>query len=75
MLEYNDAETAQVVADAVSPDNRTAPTGLVVTSKRENCVVVTEITLEGKLATLIATIDDLLENASTAEKTLTALRK
>jgi len=75
MLEYNDAETAQVVADAVSPDNHTAPTGLVVTSKRENCVVVTEITLEGKLATLIATIDDLLENASTAEKTLTALRK
>jgi hypothetical protein len=74
-LEYDDAETARAVADAVSPDNCTAPTGLTVISKRENGAVITEITLEGKLVTLIATIDDLLESASTAEKTLKALKK
>ena len=69
-LDYDDAETAQAVADAITPDNCTAPTGLTVVSKRENGAVITEITLKGKLATLIATIDDLLECASTAEKTL-----
>jgi hypothetical protein len=69
-LEYDDAETAQAVADAITPDNYTVPSGLTVISKRENGAVITEITLKGKLTTLIATIDDLLESASTAEKTL-----
>jgi hypothetical protein len=74
-LEYDDAETAQAVLDAISPDNCTAPTGLTVNSKRENGVVTTEIMLNGKLVTLIATIDDLLESASTAEKTLHVVKR
>ena len=74
-LEYDDAETAQAVLDAISPDNCTSPPGLTVNSKQENAVVTTEITLEGKLVTLIATIDDLLESASTAEKTLHLVKR
>jgi hypothetical protein len=74
-LEYDDAETAQAVADAISPDNCTAPAGLTVNSKEENAVVTTEITLDGKLVTLIATIDDLLESASTVEKTLHVVKR
>jgi hypothetical protein len=74
-LEYDDKKTADAVAKAVSPDNFKAPKGLTVQTKQENNVVITHINLTGKLATLIATIDDLLENASTAEKTLRVLKQ
>jgi hypothetical protein len=45
-----------------------------VKTHRSGAAVVTEIELEGKLPTFIATIDDLLECASTAEKTLRTLK-
>lgn len=73
-LEYADAKTAEAVAKAVSPDNLKAPCGLQVNTVRDHCKVVTEIVCEGKLATFTATIDDLLFSASTAEKTLQAIK-
>ncbi len=69
-LNYSDHATAEAVAKAVSPDNAEAPAGLTVKTRLEGNAVVTNIALEGKLATLTATIDDLLEAASTAERTL-----
>ncbi len=72
-LEYVDQKTAEAVAKAVSPDNFKTPTGLAVSTVREDCKVVTKIVCEGKLATFTATIDDLLFSASTAEKTLHAI--
>ena len=74
-LEYDNSETARAVADAVSPDNSKAPSGLKVKTAQQLNSVVSEIELEGKLATLIATIDDLLESASTAEKALHVAKK
>jgi hypothetical protein len=74
-LEYKDEKTAQAVANAVSPDNFKTPTGLQVKTFRENNKVVTTINCEGKLATFIATIDDLLFSASVAEKTLKVTSK
>jgi hypothetical protein len=73
-LEYNDAKTAQSIANAVSPDNLKVPPGLKVTTQTVCNQVLTKITLDGKLATFIATIDDLLESVSTAEKTLRVVR-
>ena len=69
-LEYGDPKTADVIANAVSPDNFKTPTGLTVKTERKNNHVLTEVKTEGKLATFIATIDDLLFCVSTAEKTL-----
>ena len=69
-LEYEDAKTAEAVARAVSPDNFKTPAGLSITTFRRNKKVVTEIKAEKKLATFIATIDDLLFCASTAEKAI-----
>ena len=69
-LEYDDAQTAAAIAKAVTPDNSGAPAGLTVETTQQDRSVVTLIKLEGKMATFIATIDDLLESASTAEKTL-----
>lgn len=74
-LEYDDAKTATAIADAVSPDNFKTPPGLTVKTQRNGNKVTTDIKLEGKLATFIATIDDLLESASTAEKTLHIARR
>ena len=74
-LEYNDTKTAAAIANAVSPDNLEAPSGLKVETQLTDTRVITKIKLQGKTATLIATIDDLLESVSTAEKTLQIARR
>jgi hypothetical protein len=74
-LEYDDPKTAEAVAAAVSPDNHKAPVGLAVKTIWKDNTVVTEIKTDEKMATFIATIDDLLSSVSTAEKTLKAVKK
>jgi tRNA threonylcarbamoyladenosine modification (KEOPS) complex Pcc1 subunit len=74
-LEYSDDKIAEAIAKAVSPDNFKTPAGLAVKTIRNGKVVVTEIKAEEKLATFIATIDDLLFSVSTAEKALKAVRE
>ena len=74
-LEYGDAKTAVVIASAVSPDNFKTPAGLFVKTFRRDNRVVTKMRAEEKLATFIATIDDLLFSASTAEKTLRVVKQ
>jgi hypothetical protein len=74
-LEYRDEKTAQAIEQAISPDNFKTPSGLDIKTFREKSKVVTCINSEGKLATFTATIDDLLSSASTAEKTLLAIKK
>ena len=69
-LEYGDEQTAEAIADAVSPDNNETPVGLTVKTLRQGKRVVTEITMTGNMATFIATIDDLLSSACTEEKAL-----
>jgi hypothetical protein len=74
-LEYENMKVAEAVAAAISPDNQTAPEGLTVKTSQNSTQVLTDIVLDCKLATFIATIDDLLESASTAEKTLHVAKK
>ena len=73
-IEYDDEKLAKGVSSAVSPDNYKTPLGLTVTTKRKDRKVTTEIRSEDKMATFIATIDDLLFCVSLAEKTLFAVR-
>ena len=74
-LEYTDEKMAEAVAAAVSPDNFKTPVGMQIKTTRQDAQVVTIIQFEGKMATFTATIDDLLFSASTAEKTLQAIKK
>ena len=74
-LDYADSRTATAVANAVSPDNFKTPVGLEIKTVADGNRVVTKIECKGKLATFIATIDDLLFSASTAEKTLESVIK
>lgn len=74
-LNYANEKTAEAIAKAVSPDNFKTPEGLKIKTTREKNAVVTEVECSGKLATFTATIDDLLFSASTAEKTVKAVKK
>jgi hypothetical protein len=74
-LEYSDQKTARAVAEAVSPDNFKTPVGLRVKTELEKATVISHIECESKLATFIATIDDLLFSVSTAEKALHTINK
>lgn len=66
---------AKAVAAAVSPDNLKTPENMTVTTALNGKVVTTEIASEGKIASFIATIDDLLSCVKVAEKTLRTIQK
>jgi len=74
VIEYDDANIAEAIADAVSPDNYEAPSGLYIKTDNESGKVVTEIRCRS-LRTFIATIDDFLFSIAIAEKTLRETRK
>ena len=74
-LEYVNEKITEAISNAISPDNFKTPIGLNVETIVENDKVVSYISCEGKLATFIATIDDLIFSASTAEKTLQTISK
>jgi tRNA threonylcarbamoyladenosine modification (KEOPS) complex Pcc1 subunit len=74
-LEYDDEETAEAIAKAVSPDNFKTPTGLSIETVKKKNKVITRIKCRRKLPTFIATIDDLLFCTSTAEKTIQITKK
>ncbi len=69
-LEYDEENTAAAVADAVSPDNLKAPSGLFIETTCEGRCVITVIRGEVKMSTFISTVDDLLSSVSIAEKAL-----
>jgi len=67
---YGDGSTARAVAAALSPDNFQAPKGIRVLTKRRGKRVITDVEMDGRIETLLATLDDLLAYASTAESML-----
>jgi tRNA threonylcarbamoyladenosine modification (KEOPS) complex Pcc1 subunit len=75
ILDYEEAEIAEAVAKAVSPDNFKTPRGLSIKTTWRKEKVLTKIKCKRKLSTFIATIDDLLFCISTAEKTLRIVKK
>ena len=68
-LTYKNKREAEAVAKAVSPDNIEVPPGLHIETVQDGSEVNTKIDCQKNLATLIATIDDLLACVSVAEKT------
>ena len=74
-LSYENEREAEAVARAVSPDNVELPSGLYVKTVRNGSDVHTTVECQTRLATLIATVDDLLACVSVAEKTFTVAKK
>jgi len=75
LLSYENKRQAQAVAKAISPDNVEVPSGLYVKTVRNESEVLTTVECQTRLATLIATIDDLLACVSVAEKTFNVVKK
>jgi len=75
ILKYDDTKTAKAIAKAVSPDNFKTPKGLFIKTIQKENEVSTQIRVQEKFPTFIATIDDLLFCVSTAEKTLQITKK
>ena len=74
-LSYENEREAEAVAKAVSPDNVEVPSGLYVKTVRNGSEVHTKVECQARLATLIATVDDLLACVSVAEKSFTVAKK
>ena len=74
-LSYQNEREAEAVAKAVSPDNVEVPSGLYVKTVRNGSEVHTTVECQTRLATLIATVDDLLACVSVAEKSFTVTKQ
>ncbi|MGQ9788738.1 MAG: KEOPS complex subunit Pcc1 [Candidatus Hadarchaeaceae archaeon] len=57
---YGKSKVARAVAKAIGPDNQGLPSKLWVSTMVRGNKVISSIKLEGKLETLLATLDDLL---------------
>lgn len=70
VCEYGSSRVARAVAKALEPDNLRLPDGLSVSTVASGKKVVSSVNLDGRMETLLATIDDLLACAITAEAML-----
>ena len=70
VCEYEDESVSKSVAAALQPDNLQAPDGVRVSTEQRGKQVVTKIEVDGRVETLLATIDDLLACTSTAENVI-----
>jgi len=70
MCDYGDNSVSRSVASALQPDNLPVPEGVRVTTNHCGGQVVTSVEIDGKIETLLATLDDLLSCTSTAESML-----
>ncbi|MEW6222082.1 MAG: KEOPS complex subunit Pcc1 [Candidatus Hadarchaeota archaeon] len=68
--DYGDEKVSNAVARAIGPDNLPAPRGMKILTKVVGRRVVTWVELDGKIETLISTLDDLLACTSAAENML-----
>lgn len=67
---YGDDSSSRAVASALRPDNFQAPKSIKVQTMQKGKCVITNVELDGKIETLLATLDDLLSCTSTAESVL-----
>ena len=67
---YERDDLSRAIADALRPDSLRAPRGIKVITKARGKRVISIVELEGKIETMLATLDDLLACTSTAESVL-----
>ena len=64
---YESSRVSKTVAKALEPDNLKLPDGLVVSTGVSGEKVVSVIDFDGRMETLLATLEDLLACTLTAE--------
>jgi len=67
---YENDSAPRAIAAALSPDNIQVPKGIRVVTLARGRQVITEVEMDGRIETLLATLEDLLSCTSTAESVL-----
>lgn len=67
---YKNRRFARAIAKALQPDNLRVPEDIKLTTRARGKEVRTVIEIEGRIETLIATLDDLLACAVAAESVI-----
>jgi len=70
VCEYENNSISRAIAAALKPDNIQAPKNIKIATAARGRRVVTTFEMDGKIETLLATLDDLLSCTSTAESVL-----
>jgi len=73
-VSFSSPREAEAVSKALQPDDAEAPSYLKVQTTFKGRCVESNIVCEGKLETLISTVDDILGSIVTVKKTLSAAR-
>lgn len=72
-IKFIDDETAQILLNAVTPDNIKLPKDLKIKMSRKGSEIKISIKCKKGIGSMLNTIDDLLECISAAEKVLKKL--
>jgi len=67
---YESDSISRAIAAAVGPDNIQVQKGIRVVTLAQGRQVITEMKMDGRIETLLATLEDLLSCTSTAESVL-----
>ena len=67
---YESDSTSRAIAAALRPDNLQVPKGIQVATVARGKQLITRVEIDGRIETLLATLEDLLSCTSTAENVL-----
>lgn len=73
-VSLSNSKEAEAVSKALQPDDAETPSYLKVTTISKGRYIESEIICQGRLETLISTIDDILSSIVMVKKTLSATR-
>ncbi|MEM2878788.1 MAG: KEOPS complex subunit Pcc1 [Candidatus Hadarchaeales archaeon] len=69
-LTYRNRRTAASIARALQPDNSRLPEGVTVSTVHSGRTVFNEVKIEGKIGTMLSTLDDILACTASAENVI-----
>jgi hypothetical protein len=69
-LKFEQSQRIKPIVDALGPDNINFPEGLSLDMKGLDNVLYIEVSSDGKIETLLNTIDEVLEHISLANKVI-----
>jgi translation initiation factor 1 (eIF-1/SUI1) len=70
ICKYESNSVSKAIAAALRPDNLRAPRSIKISTRARGGKVLTTLEMDGRMETLLATLDDLLACTSTAESVL-----
>ncbi len=70
IMRFESGEAAEMVLEALAPDNEPLPRGLRISVQREGSAVIFKISSKRSVMSLLATLDDIISMAALAERSI-----